>query len=291
MPDKTENAASARAGPDLPSALRLELTAEQFARGRAAVLAALAESMPAYEMGQLSLFTDEDEDFIRREVERMLYEPSLPNGGGKERRVIERLKQIAVKAGGDWQHQGRAYAAMAKWRAVLAVDPRNPGRYYTRKPMTMKFDSVGVKLLRAMEESAEETGDREHKWFARLLLDGLPEPVSDFKMECLFLLRKSDGSVDRLVRLRNMVGEVSRGEHHGGSVVLDEHAFASPERFREWCLKWGNFNWSGNQTDLHKLQEDIGRLAAWQVINRVDSVGWFTEPDESRRLNRKKAAK
>jgi hypothetical protein len=116
-----------------------------------------------------------------------------------------------------------------------------------------------------------------------MMLDGLPTAVSDFDMECLFLLRKSDGSVTRLVQLRNNVGEVSRGEHHDGAVILEGAAFAAPEKFRDWCLKWGNFNWAGNQTALHSLQEDIGRLSAWKIINQVDSVGWLKLKSKGRK--------
>jgi hypothetical protein len=59
---------------------------------------------------------------------------------------------------------------------------------------------------------------------------------------------------------------------------LDERAFAAPERFREWCLKWGNFSWGGDQRDQRKLHEDIHEAARKQV---VDVMYWAdAEPEE-----------
>ena len=39
------------------------------------------------------------------------------------------------------------------------------------------------------------------------MLDGNPETASNFEIQCLFLLKKWDGSVDRRVRLCNTKGE------------------------------------------------------------------------------------
>src|ERR1035441_341168 len=69
------------------------LTDEQRARAAKAFEEVLANAVPPYEAGQLGLFSEEDELYIQNEVQRMLYEPTLPNGGDRERRVIERLKR------------------------------------------------------------------------------------------------------------------------------------------------------------------------------------------------------
>ena len=261
---------------------RFVLTPEQSKRATLAFEKALDASVLAYDVGQLGLFHEDDETFIRREVERMLYDQKLPNGGDKERRMIERLEELAAaNAKTGWAHLGRCRHAITEWKKVMPDNPRNAGRYYTRRPLTSKDDKDFFKEMLTLEESAGLSKDWQKKWFARTMLDGLPDGVSDFGMECLFLLRKSDGAVTRLIRLKNMVGEVSRGEHHYGATILDEHAFASAERFREWCLKLGNFSWSGNMTALHLLHEDIARLAAWKVIERVDYPGWMKVKRES----------
>src|ERR1019366_9103511 len=83
-----------------------KLTAEQRARATAAFERVLDEAVLPYEVGQLGLWSDEDETFIRREVERLLYEPKLANGGDKERSMIERLEKLPAKADPDWAHAG-----------------------------------------------------------------------------------------------------------------------------------------------------------------------------------------
>ena len=255
-----------------------ELTPQQEARAVAAFESVLANAVVAYEVGQLGLFDDKDEEYIRKEGERMLYEPQLPRGGAKERRFIERLKRLTEDK--EWDGCGRAHYAISQWQAVLPEEPRvlpdgrrKGGTYYTRRSVTPKTDAELFKWLRALKEIATESKNLDRAWFAQMMLDGLPEPVSNFEMECLFLLRKSDGSVDRLVRLRNVLGEVSKGTYHKGSDMLDPKAFAAPEKYREWALGRGNFAWGGNQKDLHKLQEDNAQLSAGKVINQVDSFG------------------
>jgi hypothetical protein len=48
-----------------------------------------------YEMNQSGLFSAEEEAFMAKEVERLLYEPQLPNGADAERRIVKRLKETA----------------------------------------------------------------------------------------------------------------------------------------------------------------------------------------------------
>ncbi len=252
-----------------------ELSREQLGRAAEAFAAVLDDAVLAYEIGQLDLFAaDEEELHVQREVERLLYNPELPAGGSRERRVIERIKELRRTAPRDWAGHHRAERMMELYEATLPANPRHGGRYYTRSKLKPSTSKDEWEWFTALEAAAARARQWEFKWFARLCLEGEPELVSDFEMECLFLLRMSDGSVNRLVRLHNVVGERSQGEHHKGSILLDEDSFCSPEKFRRWCLKYGNFDWSGNQKELHKLHLDIGRSNAWRVINRVDSVGW-----------------
>ena len=47
---------------------------------------------------KLGIFTEEEEAFIQKEVERLLFEPELPNAGDKEREIIKRLKKMSYTA-------------------------------------------------------------------------------------------------------------------------------------------------------------------------------------------------
>jgi len=256
----------------MPDDLTWDWPAEADRRVYATIMQIADETLPPYELGQLSFFADEDENFIRTEVERMLYEAKLPNGGEKERKMIERLRKLAQDT--EWAGCGRALAAISHWQAVLPEDPRNAGRYYMRRPLSPKnkVEYEWAVMIRAASHDAKEWN---RKWFAQMLLDGMPEEVSDFEMECLFLLRKSNGQVERLVRLKNILGEVSRGPHHNGSDLLDAKAYASPEKFREWCLLRGNFAWHGNQVELQKLHADGTHYGAWRIMNQIDYCGWY----------------
>jgi hypothetical protein len=248
-----------------------ELSKQGRERARRSFEEALENSAPGYELGQLQLFAEEDERFIKREVERKLHDPGLPNGGNRERRIIERLKKLAKE---EWEGKRHAWLAIQSWEKVLPADPRNPGRYYARRALSRRDDKDTWEWAIGLKERSNAEKNWEKKWFAQMILDGVPEAVSDFKIECLFLLRNTRGAVMRLVQLKNIRGETSLGEHHGGSVLLDEDAFGAPEKFRKWCLRWGNFAWAGNQKDLHKLHEDMNVITAWMVINQIEVVGW-----------------
>jgi len=250
-------------------------TPEQERRSTEAFEAIVAMSVVSYEMGQLEFFEPEDETYIRHEVQRMLYEPQLPNGGDKERHVIARLQALARREGPSWEGYGRVHYALSQWQAVLPGNPRYAGKYYARHPISPKADKAGFDFFMQLKRDSEGAKQDERAWFAALMLKGTPEPVSNFRMDCLFLLRKSDGEVERLVQLSNINGETSRGVNHQGSDILDKHAFAAPEKFREWCLGRGNFAWGGNQKDLQKMHEDNANVAAYRVINQVESVGAF----------------
>jgi hypothetical protein len=106
------------------------------------------------------------------------------------------------------------------------------------------------------------------KWFAEMMLAGLPEPVAGFKMECKFMLEKTNSDCERMVVLRNVVGE--RRE----MVSLPSEFFAQPGKFREWCLKQGPFEWKAGEKELQDLHEDINRSAAWRKVKQVPACGW-----------------
>lgn len=252
-------------------------------RAIAAFEEVLESAVPAYEVGQLHLFHDEDETYIQSEVERKLYEPQLPNGGAKERKIIERLRKLAVNR--DFDGAARAGYAAAQWEKVLPVCTCHgngckkckdkAGAYYSRKALKPKENKEEYKWYHAIRESAHVSRLWEQKWFAQLMLDGLPEPCSDFSIECKFLLRDQDGTVTRLVRLTNIFGAHSKGPHVAGCVELEADAFCAPEKFRRWGLSQGNFEWFAGVTELHKLQQDMAHDTAYRIVHKVESCGWF----------------
>lgn len=224
---------------------------------RAEFLRVLDDAVPPYGIEELKIFDPADEQFIAREVERKLYEPKLPFGGARERKITERLKRMAADRG--WDNAWRADMAAQRFAAV-------EGRYYTRKPIPAKGKDYDFCV--AARDSAHQHKDWERKWFWQLWIDGLPELVSDFRMECLFLLEKPNGEMDRLVRLRNVAGEAV------GPIALDPEAFHAPQKFRQWCVARGNFAYQGGEKELQRLHEDVGRSIAYRTVKLVQSFGW-----------------
>lgn len=251
-------------------------------RAREEFLRVLATASPPLEVGQLHLFHDDDEAFIAREVDRHLYDPRLPCAGDKERRMIARLEKMAAEK--DWEGHTRAFIMAQKFKALLPDGDKGSGRYYIRHKITPKTDKEGFKWAKALVEAARAAKQWDKKWFAEQLLEGMPESVSNFELECLFLLRDSEGMVTRLVRLRNIKGEISRGKNTGGSEILDPDSFASSEKFSRWCLARGPFVWDAGVTELRMLQEDLTTDAAFRVVNLVESVGWH--PIRSERVSK-----
>lgn len=280
------------------------LTSESMGRAQEAFRRALDAAALPYRMGQLELFSDEEEKFIQDETERKLHNPLLPNAGPRERLWLEKLKGFAqdeslvivVKAAAGRYAKALEgllpHQEFIRKRLRKQIEPEDgeaepgakresswmtlPGRYYTCNPISRKTNKD---LHAAAVELRNTAGkDMDKRWLAEFLLAGEPSPVSNFKMECLYLLRGTDGNVTRLVRLVNILGEVSAGPETGGTDILPADLFASAEKFRAWCLLKGNFNWgvgggAGN-IELQMLHSDVSSNAAYKVARLIEYCGW-----------------
>ena len=238
-------------------------------------------------VGQLELFADEVEQFIRQEVARKLWTPKLPNAGAREREYLRLLKKFSrdeslvvilkVRAGKYADALARCLPMdefIKKGKKWVTL----PGCYYTRKAVTAKTDKA--LFTAAMELLIEATArkDLEKKWLAQFLLEGLPVPVSNFEMKCLYLLRGSNNDVTRLVQLMNSKGEVSKGDQIGGADILPNEMGSGSEKFREWVQSKGNFTWgceggAGN-TELQLMQLDVTEEAAYKEVKLIEYCGW-----------------
>ena len=290
------------------------LTKEAMQRAQAEFACALEDSVPPDQMFRLELFSDEEEEFIQREVDRMLCQPKLPNAGARERLWLKKLKKFAydeslvivIKTAA-----GRYAAALEsllprqefirnplRTRTKRMDDESNdeepesgkgskwmalPGCYYVCKPVSKKTNQS---LFDAAQELQRNSGkDLDKKWLAEFLLAGEPEAVSNFQMKCLYLLRGADGNVIRLVRLVNIKGELSSGKETGGMDILPAEEFSSAEKFRAWCKSKGNFDWGvGNgagNLELQMLHSDVSNNAAYKVARLIEYCGWHPLPGNS----------
>ena len=272
-------------------------------------LRALDAAELPYRMGQLELLTDEEERYLQREVERECHEPKLPNAGARERIWLEKLKGFAndeslvvilkaaagryataleallprqeyIKRPGtraysqDEEDPATGAGNSSKWMTL-------PGCYYTGGPLSPRpvTAKTNKSLFAACLQLKQDAGkDSDKRWLADFILSGEPEAVSNFKLECLYLLRGVNGEVTRLVRLVNILGEVSSGPETGGTDVLPADLFASAEKFRAWCLGRGNFNWGvgggAGMIELQMLHSDVSNNAAYRVARLIEYCGW-----------------
>lgn len=272
------------------------ITLEQHVRVRKAFEAVLDSAIDPSRPGQLELFSDEEEQYLQHEVQRMLWEPLLASAGDQERQWLRWLRQLArdeelvvtLKAAA-----GRYAQALEKCLPMQEFIRKPgtpsgwltlPGCYYSRKPV---LATTNKSLHKAAMDLRTELGEAEDwsprgrllRWFADFILAGLPQPVSNFKMECLYLLRDGNGGVTRLVRLINTKGEMSEGREIGGADVLPNEKYGGSEKFREWVASRGNFTWgceggAGN-VELQLLQKDVTEEAAYKVIRLIEYCGWY----------------
>jgi hypothetical protein len=218
---------------------------------------------PPGEFGKFNPWLGADKALSLRRAATQLRKPCLACDGLPERQTVERLERLAADR--SWPGAERAGALAARFSELLPANPSHAGRYYTRRPMTKHADRAGYKWACDLRDAAFAANDPERLWFAEELLAGMPECVSNFQLECLCLLQDSDGQVTRLVRLKNVAGEMSRGMNLDGNEILDAHTFCNSRRFAKWCLARGNFLWTGGLAELRMLQAVVADSMAWRI--------------------------
>ena len=273
------------------------ITLEQHDLIRAAFESVIDTAMPPARLGQLEFFTDEEEQYIQHEVDRMLWEPILRNAGDKEREDLRRLRGFLRDESlvGEIREAIGIYAAaiekcLPKHECVRKGNRwvRPPGSYYSRRSVTAKNNRNLFAAAMDLKNEAVARKDRGRKWLAEYILNGAPRRLSNFKMECLYLLRGADGDVTRLVRFMNTKGEVGKGHEMCGANKLPNEMYAGSEKFRQLIQSKGNFSWgceggAGN-TELQLLQMDVTEEAAYREVELIQYCGWHeieaSEPEE-----------
>ena len=263
------------------------ITLEEHAYVRQAFEAALDRAVPESRIAQLGIYTEQEEQYLRQEVDRMLWEPKLPNAGDQERKWLTVLRDFARDESLVTTLRlvvARYAEALEKCLPAQERIRKNgrwidlPGCYYVCKRVTLSSNRGLFQAATQLWQDAAAAKDYRRKWLADFLLAGLPQPVSNFRLDCLYLLRRSDGSVTRLVRLINTKGECSAGLEIGGAVILPNDMGSSAEKFRLWVQSQGNFTWgceagAGN-AELQLLQLDVTEAVAFRTVHLIEYCGW-----------------
>ena len=263
------------------------ITPAEIVDCQTAIEAAMDAAISPSQVGQLELHTDEEEQFIQQEVARKLWEPKLPNAGPAERGYMRRLRLLSR----DESLVVTLKVAAGRYADALASClPRQetkrmgkkwvtlPGCYYTRRPVTGRTDPALATAAKELLLEATAKKDKVKKWFANYILDGPAVAVSNFRMDCLYLLRWPDGTVTRLVRIMNTKGEVNKGNELGGAAILPNEMGSASEKFRQFVQTSGNFTWgclggAGN-TEVQMLQLDVTEETAYREVTLVQYCGW-----------------
>ena len=227
---------------------------------------ALSAAQGTKEMKQAKLFSSEEEKIIKNGVERLFYEPRLPNGGEKEKVIAQKLIHWA-----NTTLKGQLGLGLIQ----LATQYRETfGWYYTLKALSDAVTSKWLKMMLA--EKAKKDIDRNHDLISlcELRLKGIPTLVANFRLDGFFTLVRADGKRDRVVEITTAKGERS------GRIRLDAESLATPSGrggFRVWLENHGNGCWRAGERELQDLQLDLAHELAFKDVHEVTSFGWYPD--------------
>jgi hypothetical protein len=228
---------------------------------QAQFLNVLQQAIPVADLSKARRFDPATEQIIKDRVEVRTYSPALPWGGQAEQKLARDLRQLAAGKLRDWA--GRV-------TALAEAYERTKGWYYELKLSEQHSD----KLQRELQAAATSEEIR----FLRLALEGTPSLVAPLQVIPLYVLVKPDGSRHRLVRLKNIRGEISP------VAALDEDSLTGCREWRRWLARQGNYGWEKGEHALQALQRDLNFvLARREVLQLVHYGGespgkpWFLD--------------
>ena len=234
----------------------------------------IQDALTPAEMAQSGRHDQATEKWFARRLTHMMYQPKLASGGGEETAQARRLSRLADKltaAGG----QGLPADGLA-WLRMLAGKYRElTGRYYIFK---MLPDSLRPRWEKARKD-AIEAEDAELKRMCDLVCKGIPEWITDFVVEPLYVLVRANGTRERVVRIQNVHGVLTP------VLRWPAEEFATPKAMRIWlnnnCVC---ANWASGERELNYLGMDVGQALSEQEVTEVPLRGshyasgiWFFE--------------
>ena len=255
---------------EVPAAVWAKIRAEWEGVVRAAVRAS--------EVWQLEAFSSEEERIIDSGLKWISYEPRLPVGREKEEAIAKRLLRSASRTRGANNSNGDSASSLnPKQRGFLMALAKLyrglSGRYYIFKQLKEEVLGGWMQLL----EKARQDSDSELRRVVEIVVKGIPEAISDFYLEPLYVLHRGGESRERLVRVRNVHGMKT------GAVRLPSAAFSQPSKFREWMLNVASgAAWTAGERPLQLLHEDFSMEMSFKDVSEVtvrmyeeESRCWF----------------
>ena len=229
---------------------------------RAEFEAVINGAVPSGEWVRRGLHPKQVEKLFEWRLRQMLYEPQLAAGGSEETRISVRLLRLARKLD---EHSDRLPAGARGLLLMLSQKYRElPGRYFIYKNLSPELKVVWEKA----QKSALSHDDVEAARAAEVVLKGIPERITDFVIEPLYVLVRVNGTRERVVRILNVHGEIK------GPLRWPSEQFSSPKAMRVWLNDNANCaNWAAGERELNYLGMDIGQALAHKEVNEVPLRG------------------
>ena len=178
-----------------------------------------------------------------------------------------------------WREGGKAdidgAVAQGKGRAdfeavfAAALDPET---YLENLPDEARY--VVRQKVAAFNTKSRLYADHNCYWWRRTDRDGGEKHAkcSNFVLEILATFDDPDGC-NRLIKFVDEHGKPSR------PALVSPAEMASVPKFKEWCIKQGNYLWFGSDKALQALWEMLFREHGDRVIYRPNHVGWVEHGD------------
>ncbi|HVM51258.1 MAG TPA: hypothetical protein VMU04_24725 [Candidatus Acidoferrum sp.] len=220
-------------------------------------------AMPSSDWARSGRQPREVEAMFARRLKQMLYVPRLPSGGADEARIAMRLGRLASKLGSNGSSR-LPLTARGRLRMLSGRYRELTGRYYNFRPLP---EGKRPEWEKAQKEAS--AADDVELWRAcEVVLKGTPEPITDFVVEPLYVLVRVNGTRERIVRIRNVHGEVTELLHWPAEEL------ATPKAMRIWLNNNSNCaNWEAGERELNRLGMDIGQAVNDRTVYEVPLRG------------------
>lgn len=241
-------------------------------------LRVLGEAVPMREVGEPEFFASAEERIITRNLRRLEYQPKLPYGGGRERKMVKRLEAAARSGNGRWSWGGKARQLAEAFREVN-------GWLYERKKTARLSDKQMEEMANEMEicrselrrENLSESDRRLYRDRLEFFTEweaGFPNPVANFQVVPQFLLVRREGRKekrDRKVTLRNASGEETL------LIDLPSDETGTPHDFKTWCQNQGRYDFIEGEKTLCALKYDTNQRILGFDVYQLYHYGWHGE--------------
>jgi hypothetical protein len=216
---------------------------------------------------------DEKTRIINCKLRRLTHEPNVKTGGSKEERDAVLIRKC---------HPDFSQKLQARKLADTLFEAQ--GCYFLPKPTPKealpKFYALKKEIEEALEgsnliEGVDGKVDTETKTSliaalkaCEYCINGRPDIISNFTLQCDYTIVSQEGDIERLVQLKSKNGELSAYQRPPNK------AFTGPSDFKNFCLNAGNYAWTAGGNALDLLILDITQLSAWRQIRDLPYIGY-----------------